>query len=158
LDEGLHLLDRYWSGEPVTHEGRHYRVDEVALLPTPVQRPRVPVWIGGFWPHRPPMRRAARWDGAVPMFNSAKHGHIPPVDEVRDLVAYVGAQRDGDPDQQFEIVLGGATPTDDAEAHDVLGPLVEAGATWWDERQIQNDRITELDPVLRRIDAGPPAL
>ena len=158
LDEGLHLLDRYWSGEPVTHEGRHYRVDEVALLPTPVQRPRVPVWIGGFWPHRRPMRRAARWDGAVPLFNSAKHGHIPPVDEVRDLVAYVGAQRDGDPDQQFEIVLGGATPPDDAEARDVLGPLVEAGATWWDERQIQNERITELDPVLRRIDAGPPAL
>jgi alkanesulfonate monooxygenase SsuD/methylene tetrahydromethanopterin reductase-like flavin-dependent oxidoreductase (luciferase family) len=157
LDEGLHLLDRYWSGEPVTHEGSHYQVGGVALLPTPVQRPRVPVWIGGFWPHRPPMRRAARWDGAVPLFLSAKHGHIPPVDEVRDLVAYVGAQRDSDSNRPFEIVLGGATPSDDAEARDVLWPLVEAGATWWDERQIQNERITELDPVLRRIDAGPPA-
>jgi alkanesulfonate monooxygenase SsuD/methylene tetrahydromethanopterin reductase-like flavin-dependent oxidoreductase (luciferase family) len=157
LDEGLHLLDRYWSGEPVTHEGSHYQVDGVALLPTPVQRPRVPVWIGGFWPHRPPMRRAARWDGAVPLFLSAKHGHIPPVDEVRDLVAYVGAQRDSDSNRPFEIVLGGATPSGDAEARDVLGPVVEAGATWWDERQIQNERITELDPVLRRIDAGPPA-
>jgi alkanesulfonate monooxygenase SsuD/methylene tetrahydromethanopterin reductase-like flavin-dependent oxidoreductase (luciferase family) len=157
LDEGLHLLDRYWSGEPVTHEGSHYQVDGVALLPTPVQRPRVPVWIGGFWPHRPPMRRAARWDGAVPLFLSAKHGHIPPVDEVRDLVAYVGAQRDSDSNRPFEIVLGGATPSGDAEARDVLGPVVEAGATWWDERQIQNERITELDPVLRRIDAGKPA-
>jgi alkanesulfonate monooxygenase SsuD/methylene tetrahydromethanopterin reductase-like flavin-dependent oxidoreductase (luciferase family) len=158
LDEGLHLLDRYWSGERVMHEGSHFEVDDVALLPTPVQRPRVPVWIGGFWPHRPPMRRAARWDGAVPLFLSAKHGHIPPVDEVRDLVAYVGAQRDSDSNRPFEIVLGGATPSDDAEARHALGPLVEAGATWWDERQIQNDRITELDPVLRRIDAGPPTL
>jgi alkanesulfonate monooxygenase SsuD/methylene tetrahydromethanopterin reductase-like flavin-dependent oxidoreductase (luciferase family) len=158
LDEGLHLLDRYWSGEPVTHEGSHYQVDDVALLPTPVQRPRVPVWIGGFWPHRPPMRRAARWDGAVPLFLSAKHGHIPPVDEVRDLVAYVGSRRDSDSERPLEIVLGGATPPNDADARDVLGPLVEAGATWWDERQIQNDRITKLDPVLRRIDAGPPAL
>jgi hypothetical protein len=103
------------------------------------------------------MRRAARWDGAVPLFLSAKHGHIPPVDEVRDLVAYVGAQRDSDSNRPFEIVLGGATPSGDAEARDVLGPVVEAGATWWDERQIQNERITELDPVLRRIDAGPPA-
>ena len=68
LDEGLYLLDRYWSGEPVTHDGRHYHVEDVTLLPRPVQRPRVPVWIGGFWPHRPPMRRAARWDGAVPLF------------------------------------------------------------------------------------------
>jgi alkanesulfonate monooxygenase SsuD/methylene tetrahydromethanopterin reductase-like flavin-dependent oxidoreductase (luciferase family) len=158
MDEGLHLLDRYWSGEPVTHEGNHYLVDDVSLLPTPVQRPRVPVWIGGFWPHRPPMRRAARWDGAVPLFLSAKHGHIPPLDEVRDLVTYVRSQRDGDSDRPFEIVLGGATSPDDAEARDVLGPLVEAGATWWDERQIQNERITELDPVLRRIDAGLPTL
>jgi alkanesulfonate monooxygenase SsuD/methylene tetrahydromethanopterin reductase-like flavin-dependent oxidoreductase (luciferase family) len=62
LDEGLHLLDRYWSGEAVTYGGRHYQVDDVTLLPTPVQRPRVPIWIGGFWPHRRPMRRAA-WLG-----------------------------------------------------------------------------------------------
>ena len=26
LDEGLDLLQRYWSGEPVNHHGRHYRV------------------------------------------------------------------------------------------------------------------------------------
>jgi alkanesulfonate monooxygenase SsuD/methylene tetrahydromethanopterin reductase-like flavin-dependent oxidoreductase (luciferase family) len=92
-DEGLDLLDRYWSGEAVTHDGRHYHVEDVTLLPTPVQRPRVPVWIGGFWPHRPPMRRAARWDGAIPLFLSATHGHPPPVDEVRDLVAYVRGNR-----------------------------------------------------------------
>jgi alkanesulfonate monooxygenase SsuD/methylene tetrahydromethanopterin reductase-like flavin-dependent oxidoreductase (luciferase family) len=24
LDEGLDLVCRYWSGEPVTHQGRHY--------------------------------------------------------------------------------------------------------------------------------------
>ena len=34
------------------------------------------------------MRRAARWEGAVPLFLSARHGHPPPVDEVRDLVEY----------------------------------------------------------------------
>ena len=97
LDGGLGLLDRYWSGEAVTHDGRHYQIRDATLLPTPVQRPRVPVWIGGFWPHRPPMRRAARWDGAIPLFESATHGHAPPVDQVRDLVGYVRAHRDGDP-------------------------------------------------------------
>ncbi|MEV0054426.1 LLM class flavin-dependent oxidoreductase [Saccharopolyspora shandongensis] len=59
LDEGLDLLQRYWSGEPVNHRGRHYYVDDVTLLPASVQRPRPPVWIGGVWPHRRPMRRAA---------------------------------------------------------------------------------------------------
>ncbi len=76
LDEGLDLLDRYWSGEAVTHDGRHYHVEDVTLLPTPVQRPRVPVWIGGFWPHRPPMRRAARWDGAIPLV-PVRHARPP---------------------------------------------------------------------------------
>jgi alkanesulfonate monooxygenase SsuD/methylene tetrahydromethanopterin reductase-like flavin-dependent oxidoreductase (luciferase family) len=109
LDEGLYLLDRYWSGEAVTHDGPHYQVHDVTLLPTPVQRPRVPVWIGGFWPHRRPMRRAARWDGAIPLFVSATHGHAPPVDEVRDLVAYVRSHRDGDAGRPFEVVLGGAS-------------------------------------------------
>ena len=157
LDEGLYLLDRYWSGKAVTHDGRHHQVHDVTLLPTPVQRPRVPVWIGGFWPHRRPMRRAARWDGAIPLFLSATHGHAPPVDEVRDLVAYVRDHRDGDAGRPFEVVLGGASPTNTAEARDLLGPLIEAGATWWDERRPIDDEINRLDPVLRRIEAGPPA-
>jgi alkanesulfonate monooxygenase SsuD/methylene tetrahydromethanopterin reductase-like flavin-dependent oxidoreductase (luciferase family) len=158
LDEGLELLDRYWSGEPVTHHGRHYEVDDVTLLPTPVQRPRVPVWIGGFWPNRRPMRRAARWDGAFPLFESATHGHPPPLDEVRDLVAYVRAHRDGDEGRPFEMVLGGPSPTDAAAARDLLGPLIEAGATWWDERRPIDDDINRADLVLRRIEAGPPSL
>jgi alkanesulfonate monooxygenase SsuD/methylene tetrahydromethanopterin reductase-like flavin-dependent oxidoreductase (luciferase family) len=158
LDEGLYLLNRYWSGESVTHDGRHYHVRDVILLPRPVQRPRVPVWIGGFWPHRVPMRRAARWDGAVPLFLSARHGYPPPVDEVRDLVAYVRAHRDGDPGQPFEVVVGGASPTNAANARDLLGPLIEAGATWWDERRPIDDGIERLEPVMRRIEVGPPTL
>jgi alkanesulfonate monooxygenase SsuD/methylene tetrahydromethanopterin reductase-like flavin-dependent oxidoreductase (luciferase family) len=158
LDEGLYLLDRYWSGEPVTHDGAHYQVQDVTLLPRPMQRSRVPVWIGGFWPHRAPMRRAARWDGAAPLFLSAGHGHPPPVDEVRDLVAYVRGQRDSEPARPFEVVLGGASPATAPEARDLLGPLIEAGATWWDERRPIDDEVDRLEPVLRRIEAGPPIL
>lgn len=159
LDEGLDVLARYWSGEPVNHDGRHYQVRDVTLLPASVQRPRPPIWIGGYWPHRAPMRRAARWDGVVPLFTEARHGHPPPVDQVRDLVAYVSQQREEPGDRPFEVVLGGATPGDPARARDVIAPLAEAGATWWDERQVQaSDDIHRLTPVLRRINQGPPAL
>ena len=157
LDEGLELLNRYWSGEPVNHDGRHYRVHDVTLLPATVQRPRPPIWLGGFWPHRAPMRRAARWDGAVPLFTTARHGHIPPVDQVRDLVTYLRQHIDN-PGKPFEIVLGGATPGDPRQAHDVIAPLTDAGATWWDERLPQtSDDLHRLTPVLRRVDQGPPA-
>jgi alkanesulfonate monooxygenase SsuD/methylene tetrahydromethanopterin reductase-like flavin-dependent oxidoreductase (luciferase family) len=159
LDEGLDLLRRYWSGEPVNHHGRHFQVRDVTLLPASVQRPRPPVWIGGFWPHRRPIQRAARWDGVVPLFVTARHGHVPPVDEVRALVAYLRGLRADRPDDPFEVVLGGASPADHARARDVIGPLVDAGATWWDERQLQtSDDVHRLGPVLRRIQHGPPSM
>ncbi|MGH3741429.1 MAG: LLM class flavin-dependent oxidoreductase [Micromonosporaceae bacterium] len=171
LDESLDLLHRFWSGEPVTHHGQHYHVEDVALRPGTVQRPRPPVWVAGFWPARPPMRRAARWDGAVPLFADAKHGHPPPVDQLRDLVSYVQRHRDeaagtdkaagtgeaaGRP---FEIVVGGVSPGDKAKARDLIGPRRDAGATWWDERQLQDsDQFYRLEPVLRRVEQGPPDL
>jgi alkanesulfonate monooxygenase SsuD/methylene tetrahydromethanopterin reductase-like flavin-dependent oxidoreductase (luciferase family) len=156
LDEGLELLSRYWSGEVVNHRGRHYQVNDVSLLPATVQRPRPPIWIGGFWPSRRPMQRAARWDGAAPLFASATHGRIPPQDEVRELVAYLAEERRGK-DGPFEIVLGGAT--EPAKARDQVGPLADAGATWWDERQLETSGdVHRLEPVLRRIERGPPLL
>jgi alkanesulfonate monooxygenase SsuD/methylene tetrahydromethanopterin reductase-like flavin-dependent oxidoreductase (luciferase family) len=156
LDEGLDLLARYWSGEPVNHSGRHYRVDDVTLLPATVQRPRPPVWIAGYWPRKTPMRRAARWDGAVPLFLSANHGVAPPVDELRDLVAYLRALR-GDRPGPYDVIVGGIS--DPKHARELIEPLAEAGATWWDERQlITGEDFYRLDPVLRRIEQGPPTL
>jgi alkanesulfonate monooxygenase SsuD/methylene tetrahydromethanopterin reductase-like flavin-dependent oxidoreductase (luciferase family) len=155
LDEGLDLLAAYWSGEPVNHHGRHYEVRDVTLLPATVRQPRPPVWIAGYWPNRRPMRRAARWDGVVPLFASAQHGHPPAAEEVRDMVGYIGEHRaTGEP---FEIVLGGASPGDPAKARDLIAPLADAGATWWDERQVQDGGgFDKLASVLRRIEQGPP--
>ncbi|MER7915877.1 MULTISPECIES: LLM class flavin-dependent oxidoreductase [unclassified Streptomyces] len=159
LDEGLELLARFWSGEPVDHRGPHYTARDVTLLPATVQRPHPPVWIGGFWPRRAPMRRAARWDGAAPLFENARHGRAPDVTEVRELIAYVRAHRTAEGDRPFEFVLGGVTPADPAGARDVLGPLRDAGATWWDERQFADGPdLDRLEPVLRRVEAGPPTL
>ncbi|MEV3857523.1 LLM class flavin-dependent oxidoreductase [Streptomyces sp. NPDC050095] len=157
LDEGLELLGRYWSGESVTHSGAHYRVHETQLLPATTQRPRPPVWIGGFWPNRPPMRRAARWDGAAPLFADALHGVPPRPEQLAEVVAYVQQHRE-QPDAPFEIVVGGLTPADKSRALDIVGPLADAGATWWDERQLQTGGfIDSYEAVLRRIEAGPPA-
>ncbi|MGC4999281.1 MULTISPECIES: LLM class flavin-dependent oxidoreductase [unclassified Streptomyces] len=159
LDEGLGLLARFWSGEPVSHQGRHYEVRDVALLPATAQHGGPPVWIGGFWPKRAPMRRAARWDGVVPLFESALHGHVPHLAEVRELIEYVNRHRPAGEERPFDFVLGGATPTDAAKARDLIGPLRDAGATWWDERQDQDGPdLDRLTPVLRRVEAGPPVL
>ena len=39
-DEALEVMNRLWSGEPVTLHGRRFRLDGVQLMPPPVQRPR----------------------------------------------------------------------------------------------------------------------
>jgi alkanesulfonate monooxygenase SsuD/methylene tetrahydromethanopterin reductase-like flavin-dependent oxidoreductase (luciferase family) len=155
LDEGLALLARYWSGQPVDHQGPHFTVRDVRLLPAPVQQPRPPVWIGGFWPARRPRRRAARWDGAAPLFRSATHGDAPPLDDLQELVAYIGQHRNGD--GPFDVGVGGVSPLEPARARDLVAPLAEAGATWWDERQhLMSEDVDRLEPTLRRIEAGPP--
>jgi alkanesulfonate monooxygenase SsuD/methylene tetrahydromethanopterin reductase-like flavin-dependent oxidoreductase (luciferase family) len=58
LVESLELMTRLWSGEPVTHAGAHYCVDDVSLSMLPVQRPHPPIWIGANSPRA--IERAAR--------------------------------------------------------------------------------------------------
>ena len=54
LDEGLEVLTGLWSGEPFGHRGdlqgrgRSPRAGMAGhLLPSPLQRPRIPIWVGG---------------------------------------------------------------------------------------------------------------
>jgi alkanesulfonate monooxygenase SsuD/methylene tetrahydromethanopterin reductase-like flavin-dependent oxidoreductase (luciferase family) len=161
LDEGLHALDLLWSGEPVTYRGNHVTIDDVVFRPTPVQHPRVPIWVGGVWPNKAPMRRAARWDGAIPAMAGAIEDARPPhVNEVRDLVQFLrGCRADnGLASKPFDIVVGGTTPAGPAAARDVVGPLAGLGVTWWDERLPWGDGLDRTEPILRRIEQGPPRL
>ena len=91
LDEGLHALDLLWSGELVTYRGNQITIDDVVFLPVPVQLPRVPVWGGGVWPNKAPMRRAARWDGAIPVMAGWESGGPPDLSEVQELVTFLRA-------------------------------------------------------------------
>jgi hypothetical protein len=67
LDEALAVLDGLRRGETFSHDSEFFHMDRVKFVPRAVQSPRVPVWVAGFWPHKPPMRRASRWDGAFPL-------------------------------------------------------------------------------------------
>ena len=95
LDEGLEVLVELLSGKPVSHDGEHYRVECPAFQP-PVQQPRVPVWVAATWPVRKPFRRAARWDGVVPIPRDLMSGGAIEPADLRELVAYVNEHRAGD--------------------------------------------------------------
>jgi len=46
-DEFIALMRAAWTTDPVAFDGRYYRVKDVHVLPKPVQRRGIPVWIGG---------------------------------------------------------------------------------------------------------------
>ena len=67
LDEGADLLCEFWSGEPVEYHGEHFVADGVTVLPRPVQQPRIPLWFAARGGASKPARRAARFDGIIPI-------------------------------------------------------------------------------------------
>lgn len=46
VGEALELARLLWSGEAVSYEGAHYRLDGAICAPVPAQRPHPPIWIG----------------------------------------------------------------------------------------------------------------
>jgi alkanesulfonate monooxygenase SsuD/methylene tetrahydromethanopterin reductase-like flavin-dependent oxidoreductase (luciferase family) len=150
LDEGLAIVAGLWSGEPFTFAGQHFRVDDVTFRPTPLQTPRIPVWIAAYWPHRRPLRRAARWDGLVP--GKVDDANLTP-DELRQMVAYVQAHRDRP--GPFDVAICGRSPADPRQAAEVVQPWAAAGATWW--RENIEDARGPLAAMRERIRRGPPA-
>ena len=58
MNEGLEIIRRLWEGDDVDYDGEHYRITGAKLAPLPVQRPRPPIWVGGFAPAS--AKRAAR--------------------------------------------------------------------------------------------------
>ena len=163
LDESLAILAGLWSGERFSFTGRHYVVEELTFQPTPLQSPRIPVWVVAAWPHPRSLARAYRWDGVLPTRpEAAKEGYAlaggcSPGD-IAALVADASEHRGGAP---LEVVLGGATPGDDpAKAAEIIGPYAEAGGTWWIEASVWQAMWAapgDPEPLRERIEQGPPS-
>jgi alkanesulfonate monooxygenase SsuD/methylene tetrahydromethanopterin reductase-like flavin-dependent oxidoreductase (luciferase family) len=155
LDEGLEVLTGLWSGDPFSFEGEHYHIRETRFVPPPLQQPRIPVWVGSTWPRRRPFRRAARWDGVVPLVRDPEGDFRPATpEELRDILAYVREHRD--PEAPFEVAVGDSLSAPGRPpAAEVLGPYAEAGATWWMDSIGWPPQPYEFWPEY--VAAGPPA-
>ena len=150
LDSGLDLLCDLWSGAPASIPGAAQGMTVPGFRPTPVQTPRPPVWIAGWWPRKAPFRRAARWDGVFPQLVG---GEPPAPGQLREIVDYVARHRESP--EPFDVVLASETPPDAAAARLVVEPYADVGLTWWLEQR-PFESAASL-PILRdRILAGPP--
>jgi alkanesulfonate monooxygenase SsuD/methylene tetrahydromethanopterin reductase-like flavin-dependent oxidoreductase (luciferase family) len=150
LDEGLAVIDALWSGQDVHYGGRYLTVDGARMPLRPVQRPRVPVWVGGAWPARRPFRRAAQWDGVMPIHRDFGSGQTMPAATLAEVVGYVSEHRDPAA-APIDVALEGRTDPGDT---DTVAPYAAAGLTWWIEAF--GWWRGDLTATRARITAGPP--
>ncbi len=137
LDEGLGVLAGLLSGETVRHSGPHYVVRDVALRPAPERTGGIPLWLAARWPHRRPLRRAARHDGVVVIQMDDPADLVP----LRDELARAGADL-----ATFDVVVQ-RTPGDDASRW-------AAGGVTWLMTRVGPYRI-DVDEAMSLARCGP---
>jgi hypothetical protein len=171
LDEGLAVLTGLWSGQPFSFDGKHYSIHgtpgterseqpgEARFFPPSLQQPRIPVWVSGMWPNKPPFRRAARWDGVYPIKRGEMFEMIAP-EELRACLAFTLVHRtNADP---LEVVISGQSEADGAVwPRGAVADYAAAGATWWLEditpwRFGWESGPWPVEAMRERVRQGPP--
>lgn len=138
LDESLDVITALWSGRPVEYDGEHLTVHTEAFDPRPLQRPRIPIWVGARWPSKGrTLRRAARWDGIVPTVHPTSESQQLTPDQIADIRRSLGND-----DAEVVVTAPAGTAPDGYEG---------AGATWWLEI------VADRTQALERAAAGPPS-
>lgn len=146
IDETLAILEGLWSGEPFGFSGQEYRFQPMTFRPTPIQQPRIPIWVVGLWGSPKSMQRVLRYDGFLANVRASDGGRGELTPELlSEIRQWIGEQRSL---EGFDLIAEG-TSQSAAEVE----AWRQAGATWW----IEADWNT-FDPAATRarIESGPP--
>lgn len=94
--EAIGIMRRVWAGEPIRHKGRHFTLECGPVGPRPVQRPHIPVWMGGM--QEGALRRVARIaDGFIGTGGAGPDGFRGMWQQVRRFVTEAGRSADAFP-------------------------------------------------------------
>jgi alkanesulfonate monooxygenase SsuD/methylene tetrahydromethanopterin reductase-like flavin-dependent oxidoreductase (luciferase family) len=124
-DEALEVITRLWSGEQVNYMGKHFKVENAVFLPRPVQKPRIPIWVGAF--DGPALKRVAKYDGWVttgpcPSVNLPGYSF----EKVHEKMGIIEGYRKTD--WPFDLVYGYEFPTQVIDEE--VSKAESVGVTW----------------------------
>jgi alkanesulfonate monooxygenase SsuD/methylene tetrahydromethanopterin reductase-like flavin-dependent oxidoreductase (luciferase family) len=141
-DESLEIIQGLWSGDTFSFRGKHFTVDNFKLHPTPVQKPRVPIWVAGMWPKKKPFRRAAQYDGVVPL------GTKEPSTFAK-MKEYTEKHRRAKGEYAW---VGSLTHPSKVKRDELLPQFEEAGANWY----LESWGTVPIEKQMQRTKRGPP--
>ncbi|MFL5766778.1 MAG: LLM class flavin-dependent oxidoreductase [Actinomycetota bacterium] len=153
LDDGLDVITRLWTGEPIDADGR-YRLRGARSLPRPVQRPRIPIWVAGNWPNPGPIRRAARYDGVFSQrIPTDPDDWMLTSQDVREIVAAVREHRPGR--EPFDVAVALSDEGDASRRAEMIVEYSDAGVTWWMESILEDaGSLEEMRGLVRKGPIG----
>jgi probable F420-dependent oxidoreductase len=144
FDEVVPLLRRLWTEDVVDHDGDHFHLEGMRVLPKPVQRP-IDVWLGGIAPSE--LKRVGRLgDGWLPSFCTP--------DEVAEgigVIQGVAADHDRMIDPEH---FGALIAYRDGPVPDVLTAFIQRRRPDVDPDDVVPERSAIVDVMKRMIDVG----
>lgn len=142
--EHVDVVLRAWTDDRLTYDGEFVHINDVEVLPKPLQRPHPPVWMAATSPE------------AIAWAASAGHSilmdpHSSHVDIGRKLAAYrdaLAGAGHGVAGRTIPIARLVAIAPTDAEAREVA----RRGAQWTVTSYAKRQRTDGVDPVQRYVD------
>jgi Luciferase-like monooxygenase len=151
LDESLEIIAGLWTGKEFSYnQGKYFKMGKSLFLPAPIQKPRIPIWVGGMWPRKGPFKRAAKWDGTIPL---RAPGKLLEPSDLFEILPFVKDLRKNT--SNFDVVvIGWTTGTNRAGNAEKVSRYANAGANWWLESLYTQRDSSER--MFARIRLGPP--
>ena len=143
-DEYLAAIIELWTSESPEFRGKYVSFKDVAFEPKPIQKPHLPIWIGG--DAEPALKRAARYaSGWFPWLTSPTD--IPAkLDFIKSQPTY-----DGRP---FDVMYGLGT-SQIGEGHEVVDDPTQRPGMSADEIIDQLGRFSELGVTITGVPIPP---
>ena len=156
FEEKVQIMRECWSGKAVSFDGKHHQIDNLRIMPDPIQQPHPPIWIGAS--ARVSARRAANiGDAMVTTPSTTLDNTSRLIDEYK--VAAEAAGKTPTP-----IIMRDAwVASTRNEAEEVYGPEVMAAYHYYwknglrEFQSIQDESELTLDRVAKdRLIMGDP--
>jgi alkanesulfonate monooxygenase SsuD/methylene tetrahydromethanopterin reductase-like flavin-dependent oxidoreductase (luciferase family) len=154
LDESIGLLRRFWSGERVSHNGRHFRYDGLRIQPPPARHGGPPIVVTGRKVGA--MRRAAlHGDGWMPYLYSAER-YARSVATINEIAAEAGRSLDAFRWMSYVMVAVDDDPaTARRAAAEFLGGTYDQDFSQFVQRVTVTGNLDEVVEGLRAfVEAG----